>query len=228
MTARGLIFSGESVRAIQAGLKWETRRIVKPQPTINSSGVYADLYNHGPEWAFWLPDNRMTEPRTWPCPHGVPGEDSIYVKEAWGVSNIYDSMMPRDIHPGAGVAYPATGGVKGVRIRSPLFMPKWASRITRQLEAVRIERVQEISETDALAEGCVPNLSLYSSRAVFFSLWNSMHTKPKPVRRKGQVDHYVSYPWEDIQETREHRGRPWHVMGNPWVWCLTLSREESK
>lgn len=87
---RPILFSGEMVRAILEGRKTQTRRVVKPQPkTEGLQGVYADLYNHGPEWAFWLPDNRMTEPRTWPCPHGTVG-DRLWVREAWRIGSFMD------------------------------------------------------------------------------------------------------------------------------------------
>jgi len=47
------------------------------------------------------------------------------------------------------------------------------------------------------------------------------------------IKSYISYPWEDVQETREHKGKPWHVWGNPYNWALswepyTPSKETSK
>lgn len=72
MTDRPILFSGPMVRAILEGRKTVTRRPVKPQPV--GRGDYWDLYCHGPEWAWWLLDNRMSEPRTWVCPYGVPGD----------------------------------------------------------------------------------------------------------------------------------------------------------
>ncbi|MGV3617980.1 MAG: hypothetical protein ACO1SV_21855 [Fimbriimonas sp.] len=62
----------------------------------------------------------------------------------------------------------------------------------------------------------------------YAKLWDQINGKPKPMTTKVDgrkvVDHYVSYPWEDVQETREHRGKPWIVMGNPWVWVVGMER----
>ena len=84
MKERPLLCTGSSVRAILEDRKTQTRRVFNPQPkTEGVNGVYADKYNGGPEWAFWLPDNRITEERTWRCPHGVVG-DRLWVRETWG------------------------------------------------------------------------------------------------------------------------------------------------
>lgn len=50
-------------------------------------------------------------------------------------------------------------------------------------------------------------------------LWDSINAKPKPVRKKGKIVAYESYPWASGNETREHRGLPWYVWGNPYVWA---------
>lgn len=41
---------------------------------------------------------------------------------------------------------------------------------------------------------------------------------------KKVINHYISYPWEDIQETREYRGKPWHIHGNPYVWVVEFRK----
>ncbi|KKM15170.1 hypothetical protein LCGC14_1698730 [marine sediment metagenome] len=115
-----------------------------------------------------------------------------------------------------------------LKLKPSIFMPRWASRINPVITEVRVERVQEISEADAKAEGVSPlNYHPVSKwpqhfRESFIELWNSINTKPKPHLIKGKIAFYESYPWEDIQETRTYRGLPWYVYGNPWVFPITF------
>lgn len=113
-------------------------------------------------------------------------------------------------------------------------MPREAARLFLTVRAVRAERVQEITEAGTYAEG-LPKTKTYgetTGTAIFPTayarFWNTRHAKPRPVRRKGKITHYVSYPWEDVQETREHKGLPWYVHGNPWAWVVEFEREERK
>ena len=125
--------------------------------------------------------------------------------------------------------------------RPSLFMPKWAARFWRVITAVRAERLQNISEEDAIAEGVDRSEWKYSiapyrnyqeqgvnvgfSTAIrsYCSLWDTLHAKPKPVRGKDhRISHYVSYPWEDVRDVRTYRGLNWYVSGNPWVWRLEI------
>lgn len=137
-------------------------------------------------------------------------------------------------------------GESPCRWRSSMFMPREAARIYLRVKEVRCERLQEITEEDAKMEGapdCRPfecstgirprTINCFiacSYRDGFSLLWNSLNAKPKPqyktVNGKRQIISYISYPWEDIQETREFRGKPWHVCGNPWVWVYTFKRED--
>lgn len=125
--------------------------------------------------------------------------------------------------------------------RSPVTMPREASRLLLELTDVRVERLQEISASDVKAEGVVfdpmksslPMASTYYQSlndaghiSTYRDHWNARYATPKPVRSGGIVTHYVSYPWEDVQEVREHRGLPWYVRGNSWVWVNTCRRVE--
>ena len=97
----------------------------------------------------------------------APG-DRLWVREAW-----CDTMQ--------GPAYKATWGIEQ-QWRSPIHMPRWASRLTLIVTDVRVERIQDISEADAQAEGC----HVYASSATidcdtpdprqeYRRLWNSLH-----------------------------------------------------
>ena len=124
-----------------------------------------------------------------------------------------------------------------------IHMPKKYARIWRRVTDIRVERVQAISEADAQAEGIRrlqdfgdnTNFASWSdgtmswnfptAREAFADLWDSINAKPKLSKRNPWTripeDCYVSYPWEDIQETRQHRGKPWYVIGNPFCWAIT-------
>lgn len=84
-----IIFSAPMVRAILERRKTQTRRVVKPQPQCSGAGWHADLYNGGPEWAFWN-GSMMSEPRTWKCPFGVPG-DRLWVRETFSVESNFST-----------------------------------------------------------------------------------------------------------------------------------------
>lgn len=129
---------------------------------------------------------------------------------------------------------------KGQTIPS-IHMPRWASRIDLALIDVRAERVNQITEADALAEGFQrvfeghilfdcgqPTEEVFATaREGFRVLWNRINGTPAPVYVKGTpkgqkkiISHYVAYPWEDGDRVEEYRGKPLHIHGNPFVWVL--------
>ena len=150
-----ILFSGPMVRAILEDRKHETRRVVRPQPVLE-----------GGEWA-WYPRKGYRVSWTAERPHCPTGNlslpvdyapyqvgDGLWVREAWRVTSEWDDLPPRLITPGV-PWYEANGspGSPAGRLRPGVFMPRWASRITLEVTAVRCERLQEITEEDAKAEG---------------------------------------------------------------------------
>lgn len=142
MTDRQILFSAPMVRALLAGTKTQTRRLVKPQPWILAG-----------ELLCWKDDALTQEEMAQRCPYGQPG-DRLWVREAWKAHTTFDHLPPRDI-PHSHVWYMADDGYKAEsRYRQGMFMPRWASRITLEITAVRVEKLQDISADDARAEGC--------------------------------------------------------------------------
>ena len=162
MTERGILMTPENYGKTEAGTKWMTRRIIKPQPR-------KQLIHHGE--GIWKP-GRWTLTKT-KCPFGTVG-DRLYVKEAYRFGANWDEFKPSDVPKGCDLTYERDHG-DGFwgKLRSPMFMPKWAARLWLELTDVRVERLQEISEADAKAEGCSDRLAC--ARSMFAELWESIN-----------------------------------------------------
>lgn len=176
MTDRPIPFSPPMVRAIlreieQPGTgKTQTRRILKPQPEHYADG----------RWHVFGPGGGVAGVHTDDVPEraveylAVSPGDRLWVKEAWRTYSTLDGHPPRDL-TGMRVWYEADAGYKPQsRYRHARFMPRWASRITLLVTDVRVERLNDISEADAMAEG-MPASVANSPRVWFMTLWNRLH-----------------------------------------------------
>lgn len=174
-----ILFSAPMVRAILAGTKTQTRRVVKPQPERRNIEQVGSMLGFKKRHAdgFWLWPNAQVKIVA-ECPHGQPGT-MIWVREtfyAWGRwETRYSAKKGRDewhfvdmtLESGKAYEYPATGGqpqpMGGKRHRGgvapawwkrpAIHMPRAASRITLEITGVRVERLKSISSDDAYAEG---------------------------------------------------------------------------
>jgi hypothetical protein len=139
------------------------------------------------------------------CPFGQPG-DRLWVRETHVITNANEVVYRAD--------YPSNAEERGmenippesaVRWRPSIHMPRWASRITLEIVDVRVERVQDISNEDAIAEGCNggPHVEGYGEN--------------------NPADPYEEFAilWDTINAKRGH---PWSA--NDWVWALTVRRIE--
>lgn len=200
-------YKGEMVRAILDDTKTQTRRLWKMPRGMawyhsgplrgEETGDLHDL--DGPGWC------SVDEVR---CPYGRPGARH-WVREAWRASLAYELRAPRDIPAGSPLLYEADhGGTlpawNAGRFRPPMFMPRWASRITCEVTDVRVERLQDISAADALAEGIVAVRG-------GFGLPAGEHFHNDDPRES-----YWSL-WEAING-------PGSVEANPWIWAVTFRR----
>jgi hypothetical protein len=170
---RPIIFSAPMVRAILDGRKSQTRRVVKPQPV---AGVIA--FDAGP-----LAGQRSPRTATGEvfaaerCPYGAPG-DRLWAREAHCAFDVGRVHCRADY-----ASDPVAEKAHGVRWSSPIHMPRWASRITLEVIGVRVERLQSISEADAMAEGVnvhpdhhdKPRTSIYSPVQAYRDLWESIN-----------------------------------------------------
>lgn len=208
MKERPILFSAPMVRAILEGRKTITRRVIKPQPHdgVDTVEWRNDIITgmNTPDQKGWAMMRRgIIESEAIQCPYGQPG-DRLRVRETW----YHNGCCSCPVHYRAtepeytGYEYRDRGW------RPSIFMPRWASRILLEVIAVRVERVQDISPKDIMAEGIhagtVNSKPQYTNRywvenvtADFRSLWNEINAK---------------------------RGCGWDA--NPWVWVIEFRRVE--
>lgn len=220
MTERPILFSAPMVRALLAGTKTQTRRLVK------GCGIFVDTeMSMGPptfedgNWIF--PDG--TSPR---CPYGVPG-DRLWVKETFSTSALsvypcpnawYRADFRNDYEDPKQAGhdhlrdkrradcFACTAEREGpFRWRSSMLMPRRFSRLTLALTEVRVERLQDISEADAIAEG----------------IDRHQHAGKWPNGDPGTIHDVERRSYARLWETINGSGS-WDK--NPWVWVLTFTR----
>ena len=222
MKERPILFSGEMVRAILAGCKTQTRRVVKPTMTPPRvaplrmepwiiDGEWQQDDNGAPCWAGFHPDY-PGDAKWFTCPYGQPG-DRLWVRETFTV--ITGDISGKVATSLDAVEYRADGSAVGDVItsarawRPSIFMPRAYSRITLEIVGVRCERVNEISEADAQAEGADQEF-----RTVVYSP-TGVKDYHMPVSFRGGFANL----WDEINAKR---GYSWD--SNPWVWAVDFKR----
>ncbi len=168
MTDRPILFSAPMVRALLAGTKTQTRRLLKPQPSdfqgakvppagkswVNKKfdAPFLALHDDLEHWCWW--DEYANQGPDWFKVRWAKG-DRLYVREHWYTWGIFDDLAPSKLRGNEGVSYIADGAARPLpgRFRQGMHMPRWASRLTLEVSDVRVERLQDISEQDAAAEG---------------------------------------------------------------------------
>lgn len=192
---RPIMFSGPMVRAILDGRKTMTRRAVNPQPR--------EVRVQGGEW---LADDGCILR----CRYGMIA-DRLWVKETWqpffkgGAIYLADAGTARlnavnEEH--AKATWP--------KWKSSLFMPRSSSRVTLEITGVRVERLQDISEEDAKAEG----IYLHSHHGLFSADHRSLDGGGRSAREG------FAKLWDSINGKGAWRA-------NPWVWAIRFARAAS-
>lgn len=208
MRERPILFSAPMVRAILAGQKTQTRRVVKPRGRVSLFAVEAD---GSPMWS----DSYILDPgnRDWvmrDCPYGQPG-DRLWVKETHRFDIAYDSLKPTEMDRRVAVWYEADGAVMGGGVpgktRVSLHMQRRFSRILLEIVSVRVERLQDCSRADALAEGALePSLGQ----------WVDVGFGQVPRANCAPETAYAAL-WDLI-----NGDGAWSA--NPWVWVVEFKR----
>lgn len=214
MKERPILFNAEMVRAVLDGRKTQTRRVVKFRDKINP-GMVSDDDN----WPLWYDD--FSDLQRQDCPYGKP-KNKLWVRENFKIIPAYTTGL-QCYEPEYVIEYPGTGDRLGCdqgnlyrqypnkaarnskRTRPSIHMPRWASRITLTITDVRVERVQEISEGDAMAEGCFNDTDPY---------WRPTYGDPDSGGCPSFKNSF-EFLWDSINQKR---GYGWDK--NPLVWVV--------
>lgn len=171
MKERPILFSGPMVRALLAGTKTQTRRVVKPSAML---GGWETGHNaRGDITSRWPLACGLKPAR---CPYGQPG-DRLWVREAFAGSIAYERHGYPLKEWGNKLWYVADGEPRSgqwTRPRPSIHMPRCLSRITLEVTGVRVERLQDISEADAIAEG-IGHGDVDAAVADYAALWEQIN-----------------------------------------------------
>jgi hypothetical protein len=208
---RPILMSAPMVRALLVGNKTQTRRVVKNPPIKDFSGHWNRYNGKGITGVYHSKESACEAIAKHFCPYGVPG-NRLWVRESFQPLLSEDvKWSDADYETGEGyaISYPATDGVKEFydyskdesisdRITPSIFMPRWASRIMLEITDVRVQRLQDISEDDAAAEGSAMGYDghysfhqRFNHRGGYMALWNAING---------------AGAWDK----------------NPWVWAVTF------
>lgn len=217
---RPILMSGAMVRASlrEVDPKTQTRRVMKKQPpkkhdvplALNRGrsmfrwGVSDYPKGEGPSWELW-PEGPV------PCPYGKPG-DRLWVRESFGYCN--DEPMFGAFYRAEELANKDYAEENGVpRWRPSIHMPRWACRLVLEITDVRVERLQDISEADALAEG----MTQETAEAVMSPEELAVFAASHILTPKARARIIFETVWEKINGP----GSWWQ---NPWVWVVEFKR----
>jgi hypothetical protein len=214
---RPIFFDAESVKAILANKKSQTRRVLKDQPI-------ADALMRERDGSWW---DVLDEPiGPYRCPHGKPG-DRLWVREtwAWHHKSAPDKLRPvfrADWHePSAKGLTPADLSGWGMRWKSSLHLPRELSRILLEITDVRVERLQAIADEDCEAEAAFGNhdWDCQSGHDMYH------HFDPDQTCKCGQStpQEVFARRWDSINGKRP--GATWE--DNPFVWAISFKRVEA-
>lgn len=228
MNEKPILFNADMVNAILSGRKTQTRRIMKVQPQVTEQrlrelGAWQDGFNLSQQVnaAFQAGFIDVS------CPLGKPG-DQLWVRETFQGPLFDYEQMESYLEDSAKFespeccVYRADGNTAPEFVdaddnlhckwRPSIHMPRWASRINLLITGVRVERLNDISEQDAISEG----LECYVDDGVpYYGPFNNGDCRPDVVFRG---------LWDSIYGQKE--GENWQA--NPWVWVINFERMEAK
>lgn len=239
---RPILFSAPMVRAILEGRKTQTRRVVKRGQVFRfcpggdlsreeRSRMNASLF----QWERDNPAHPTMDELLSICPYGAPG-DRLWVREAWGMTFVDNVPAGRDFRKGGtwgspaypkrepcvvfladGPIPPCNRGGETARPAPSIHMPRWACRTVLEIVSRRLERIGDISEDDAKAEGMRP----FTKDGKLMKWWPC-----------DPIDGPHNCTWQEMpRSAREALLSLFYVINeraepdaNPWVWVVEFKR----
>lgn len=202
--SKPVIISNESIHPILDGQKTQLRRVMKPQPILRAISPQIIWI----EWKKYQGSDVLLN-----NPYGKPGE-KLWVKETWRVEDGKEYTMTAPEWEGgqnpAHIEYRVNDPhPENIKWRSSIHMPRWASRLTLEINVIRVEKLQDISEEDCIAEGMQKDGVLWK-----------------------MIDHNEMYA-EDMCWMRANLAfrEYWDLLNakngwlqNPWCWCISFKK----
>lgn len=219
MKERPIIFSAPMVRAILAGTKTQTRRIVPTMVTCGRVEYPGKRDSRGYSRVNWLDTAEGMAQAAQECKYGRPG-DRLWVRETWGaLPHMMGGVQPETLRYRADGEYQNERGTW--RWRPPIHMPRWASRITLEITGVRVEALLDISVADAVAEGVRCGDDRWHRNENGEAVLMDAHGwyTPEGYMRHNSPKHAFRTVWEEINGNGS-----WEK--DPWVWVIEFKKLE--
>lgn len=212
MKEHPILMNSAMVRATLAGSKTQTRRIINPQPQMVTEKRIEPWQGDPAALRSLLAESGRK------CPYGQHGEQ-IWVRETFAIDD--DGYVESAVYRADGMALPVLPATrKPNKWRPSIHMPRWASRILLEIVSVRVERLNDCSEADALAEG-ISTVRTHEWDAAHFPEWRRYFDEACARGEKPPVGPMPSQAYAALWEEINGAGS-W--AANPWVWVIEFKR----
>lgn len=236
------------VRATIERRKTQTRRIIKPFPgLLNGRFEYDYGWKDCKEKMWWgvTPSGKIGLVKPFKCPYGVVG-DILWVRETWAEFDDRGLGIPQGF-PEQGYLYKATPGRDINKWKPSIHMPREACRLFLKITDIKIEKLQDITEEDAIKEGVEPNCTelvfkdgvwqlpknhncIACSNSCVASENNQWVKYPLYDKngfvREGEPAYSAVESFESLWDSINNKRSPW--SSNPWVWVIEYKIHELK
>lgn len=231
MAEKPILYTGPMVRGILMDCKKQTRRVITHNPDEDGLSFNTEIG----EWQ----DSRG---RIYHCPYGKPG-DFLWVRESfvpvpdldhdawddhhisafeWNRCGCKVKDIPEELQVLESVIHAEGYDRSTLNWRPSIHMPRWASRILLKITDIRVERLQDITERDARAEG-VERVGGHNS----ITPWKNYQGTEYPCENFASAVVSFASLWDSINGNRKIGCEDVSWKANPWVWVIDFERVKS-